>query len=355
MRITSAILGVFALFAVFLLAGCGNQATTAGNSAANAPTSGNEAAADHAATGASASEAKAKSDEEGFEPLTLTDASGAELHFDKKVEKVACVVSLCVDILAELGMEPVAIAESGVRTIASQAEFYGDKGASFASIGGSFFEPNLEDLVIAAPELVIGLMGVHDALREGLGDVAPLYAANPKSYEESIGILKQIGDVTGRSAEAEAAIARFRGKLEQAKADSPHNKKALIMYGSDVNFAIVTDSGLGGTVLKERAEYPWKVGDPAEDPYGEGSIPYSLEKLLETNPDVIFVESYSFSPDTKPLSEQLSELPLWSKLKAVREGKVIEVRSPIWGDGRGTRSLGIMLDEAMEFLYAGQS
>lgn len=281
----------------------------------------------------------------------VVDASGEELEFTSKVEKVACVVSLCVDIMAELGMEPVAIAESGVRSIATEDEFYGEHGQSFPSIGGSFFEPKLEDIVTAKPDLVIGLFGVHDALREGLIGVAPVYLAGPKTYTDSITILETIGELTGRTAEAKAAAEKFLDKLDTAKLKAPKDKKALIMYGTDVNFSIVTDSGLGGSVLKEISDYPFKVNDPSEDPYGEGSIQYSLEKLLEEDPDVIFVESYSYSPGTKTLSEQMGELPLWSKLTAVKEDKVIEVRSPIWGDGRGTRSLGILLDESLEVLY----
>ncbi|GGG03479.1 iron siderophore-binding protein [Paenibacillus albidus] len=298
-----------------------------------------------------ATQSAAEAPADSFEPHQIVDASGAELEFSTKVEKVACVVSLCVDILAELGLEPIAIAESGVRTIATEDEFYGDKGQAFASIGGSFFEPNLEDIVTVKPDLVIGLLGVHDALREGLTGVAPVYLAGPKTYTDSLAVLETIGKLTGKTAEAKAAAEKFLDKLDEAKQKVPKDKKALIMYGSDVNFSIVTDSGLGGSVLKEVSNYPFKVNDPSEDPYGEGSVQYSLEKLLEEDPDVIFVESYSYSPGTKTLSEQMGELPLWSKLKAVKEQQVIEVRSPIWGDGRGTRSLGILLDESLAALY----
>ncbi|WP_042199529.1 ABC transporter substrate-binding protein [Paenibacillus camerounensis] len=293
----------------------------------------------------------AEAPEGSFEPQQIMDASGEQLEFQSKVEKVACVVSLCVDIAAELGMEPVAIGESGVRTIAVAEEFYGEHGTTIPSIGGSFFEPNLEDIITVKPDLVIGLLGVHDSLREGLAGAVPVYLAQPKTYTDSVKLLEDIGRLTGRTDEAKAAAERFLGKLEEAKQKAPKDKKALIMYGTDVNFSIVTDSGLGGSVLKEVSHYPFKVNDPSEDPYGEGSIQYSLEKLLEENPDVIFVESYSYSPGTKALSEQMQELPLWSKLKAVQEQNVIEVRSPIWGDGRGTRSLGILLDEALEALY----
>ncbi|MNI21055.1 putative ABC transporter substrate-binding lipoprotein YhfQ precursor [compost metagenome] len=299
----------------------------------------------------SASATSSSSEVSAFWPVTVVDSTGKSLTFDKPVKKVACVVSLCIDVLAELGMEPAAIAESGVRVIATAPEFYGTKGKSYPSIGGSFFEPSLEDLVTTAPDLIIGLKGAHESLREGLKGVAPLFLSGPKDYNDSIVFLETIGKLTGRTAEAAAAKQRFLDKLTEAKEKARRDKKALILFGSDVNFSIVTETGLGGSVLKEISNYPWKVDNPKDDPYGEGSVPYSLEKLLVENPDVIFVESYSYSPGTKPLSEQLAASPIWSKVKAVQNKQVHEVRSPIWGDGRGTRSLGIMLDETLAILY----
>lgn len=334
--------------ALLLLAACGNEGNTDKDavSNSNSPTS-------VASKTQAVSESAVSTEEEKFRPLTIVDDTGESLAFDKPVERIVCVVSLCVDVLAELGMEPAAIGESGVRVIATAPEFYGGKGKTFPSIGGSFFEPSIEDLVTAEPDLVIGLKDVHETLREGLKGVAPLFLSNPKDYMESIVFLETMGKLTGRTAEAEAARQKFLAKLEQAKEKAPKDKKALIIFGSDVNFSIITDSGLGGTVLKEISDYPWTIENPADDPYGEGSVPFSLEKLLVENPDVIFVESYSYSPGTKSVSEQLAASPIWSKLKAVQNKQVHEVRSPIWGDGRGTRSLGIVLDESLKILYPG--
>lgn len=327
---------VVLILMMIMLAACGSNAGNEKNAAEGTPPSSPSPETEPAPS---------------FQPVTATDVTGASITVDEPVQKVACVVSLCIDVLAELGMKPAAIAESGVRVIASAPEFYGSEGETFPSIGGSFFEPSLEDLVTAAPDLVVGLSGVHDSLREGLNGVAPLFLANPKHYDESITFLETMGELTGRTEEAAAAKQRFLEKLEAAREQAPKDRKALIIYGSDVNFSVITDSGLGGTVMKEISNYPWKVEKPEDDPYGEGSVPYSLEKLLAEDPDIIFVESYSFSPGTKPVSEQLAESPLWSKLKAVQNGQVHEVRSPIWGDGRGTRSLSILMDEALAILY----
>jgi len=331
---------ITAAVASLILAGCANNGRQDGEKPQN-----------EAAAGANETNSEADAAPAPFEPVTVIDASGQSITLDKPAEKVACVVSLCVDTLIELGMEPIAIAESGVRTIAASPEFYGSAGESIPSIGGSFFEPNLEDLVTADPDLVIGLQGVHDTLREGLSGVAPIVLLNPKNYEESIAALEMIGQLTGKGAEAAEAKRIFLDKLANAKDKAPMDTKAVILFGTDVNFSVVTATGLGGSVLREIAEYPWHVEKPEDDPYGEGSVMYSLEKLLIENPDVIFVESYSFGPNAQPVSEQLAASPLWSELKAVQQNQVHEVRSPIWGDGRGTRSLGIMLDEAMAILY----
>ena len=69
---------------------------------------------------------------------------------------------------------------------------------AFQLIGGSFFEPSLEDIAASQPDLVIGLVGVHEGLRDTLRPIAPLYIVNPLTYEDSIRYLKEIGAVMGR-------------------------------------------------------------------------------------------------------------------------------------------------------------
>jgi len=45
-------------------------------------------------------------------------------------------------------------------------EFYG-KDHQIPLIGGTFYEPNLQNIYQYEPDLVIGLSGVHDNLRDG--------------------------------------------------------------------------------------------------------------------------------------------------------------------------------------------
>lgn len=280
--------------------------------------------------------------------VSLTDSTGELLTFTTRPVRVACLTEICPDIMAELGLEPVAVNDP----LSQDPRFFGSRADGFRVIGGSFFEPSLEDIAAAQPDLVIGLGGVHDALREALRPIAPLYIVNPMTYEDSIQYLREIGAAMARPAEAEEAVQRFLSKLEDYRARSPKDRTALVMYGTDVNFGIDTEGALTGGLLAEVTGYPWPNPPLDQGGHASGGMQFSLEGVLSVDPDVIFVQTMAFPGfQPPPLTEQLAANPLWSELRAVRNGEVHEVSFGLWSTGRGTRSLGLVLDEAMPLLY----
>lgn len=316
--------------------------------ATDAPTSAPATSAP-APTQAAAATAPAAAAPAATGDLSFTDATGAQVTLPKVPERIACVTEICVDILADLGLTPVAVTPGGVAPL---PEYFGDQAQSLAVIGGSFFEPSLEDIAAATPDLVIGLSGVHEGLRDGLQSIAPLYIMNPRTYTDSITYLQDIGRLTGHDAEAEQRAQAFRDRLAAYREQSPKNKTALVMYGTDVNFGIDTAGSLVGSMLSELTNYPWPAPPAGTEGHESGGIQFSLEQLLEQNPDVLFVETYGFGPTPPtPVSEQLAANPLWGEIAAVQNQQVHEVSFAIWGTGRGIRSLSVVLDQAMPLLY----
>lgn len=286
----------------------------------------------------------------GASNLTFKDATGTTVTLTKQPTRIVCLVGLCEDILATLGIQPVAVND----TLGQDAQYFGAAAKSFAQIGGGFATPNVEDIVKAQPDLVIGIANAHEGLRDALKPVAPLYIMNPISYNDSIAYLEDIGRLTGHHVQADAAATTFREHLSQVVSKSPKSASTVLIYGSDVNFNIMTAGSLPGGLLTQVTPYAFAApgaGSPQASDQEPGAIPSSVEKLLAQDPDTLLIASFAFAPGTKPLSQQLAVDPAWSNLKAVKNNRVYEVSPSYYIFGRGTISLGLALDDAMTHLY----
>ncbi|WP_268219036.1 ABC transporter substrate-binding protein [Streptomyces sp. EMB24] len=265
----------------------------------------------------------------------LTDTNGVTISLKKEPERIVCLFALCDDILTELGIVPTATNSA----LLAHPDFLGEEKAKEVDIiPGGFIAPEVEAILSHKPDLVIGLGDTHGKLAPALKGATTFWAMQPETWQDSVGYLRDTAALTGRTAQGEKAERTFRTKLAAAE-KTPSDKTALIIYGSDENFGVATPEGdVAASLFPKIADYPWKSRGV------EGS--YSLEEILAKDVDVLFVETLSFGDAEGKLSEKLAGNPLWSKIPAVRNGDVHEVNSEVWAKGRGTRSLGIVLDEA---------
>ncbi|MFZ4245184.1 ABC transporter substrate-binding protein [Streptomyces griseoincarnatus] len=265
----------------------------------------------------------------------LTDTNGATISLKKEPERIVCLFALCDDILTELGIVPTATNSA----LLAHPDFLGEEKAKEVDIiPGGFIAPEVEAILSHKPDLVIGLGDTHGKLAPALQGATTFWAMQPETWQDSVGYLRDTAALTGRTAQGEKAERTFRTKLA-ATEKTPSDKTALIIYGSDENFGVATPEGdVAASLFPKIADYPWKSRGV------EGS--YSLEEILAKDVDVLFVETLSFGDAEGELSEKLAGNPLWSKIPAVKNGDVHEVNSEVWAKGRGTRSLGIVLDEA---------
>lgn len=281
------------------------------------------------------------------EGYTFTDASGTTVELDGPVSRIACVTDICNDILWELGLEPVAVKPN---ELAFRPEFWGEDAIEFVQIGGSFFEPSLEDIASSNPDLVIGLGGVHDGMREGLSAIAPLYIMNPSVPADSVAYLLDIGRLTDRQQEAATAVARFMARWEAYRSVAPRDVSVALVYASPFGVSVSSHGGGGnpyGDILLSIAEYPFEASE-SQSEFGT----FTIEQLLERDPDIIFAMSADANGlQGAPINEVLADDPLWGQLRAVQNGKVYDVDPVLWAYGRGTRSLSLVLDQAMTILY----
>ncbi|MGW3832991.1 ABC transporter substrate-binding protein [Streptomyces microflavus] len=265
----------------------------------------------------------------------ITDTKGVTVSLEKPPQKIVCLVALCDDILVELGMTPTA---TNSAVLASPGFLGKEKAAKVPLVPGGFLSPEVEAILSHRPDLVIGLEDTHGKLAPALKGATTFWPVQPGSWQDSVGYLRDLAALTGRTEEGEKAEKAFRTRLaraEQARSD----RTALIIFGSDENFGVATpETDVAAGLFPKISHYPWKSRGV------DGS--YSLEEILARDVDVLFVETLSFGAPDGRLSDKLADNPLWSRIPAVKNGKVIEVDSEVWAKGRGTRSLGIVLDEA---------
>ncbi|MFF7856197.1 ABC transporter substrate-binding protein [Streptomyces sp. NPDC007904] len=266
---------------------------------------------------------------------TVTDANGVAITLPKEPRRIVCLFALCDDILTELGIVPTATNSA----LLAHDDFLGPRKAERVDIiPGGFIAPEVEAILSHEPDLVIGLEDTHGKLAPALKGATTFWPMQPETWQDSVRYLRDVAALTGRTTEGERAEKTFRAKLaaaERARSD----RTALVIYGSDENFGVATPEGdAAASLFPKIADYPWKSRGV------EGG--YSLEEILAQDVDVLFVETMSFGEADGKLSEKLADNPLWSKIPAVRNGDVHEVNSEVWAKGRGTRSLGIVLDEA---------
>lgn len=281
--------------------------------------------------------------------LAHTDATGTAVSFARPIERIVCLPGPCIDIAIELGMKPVG---SNPKRTATHPGYYGENGVDGITFyAGTFDEPNLEEVAKLKPDVVIGLAGTaHEKLRDALKPIAPLIILSVRTPEEAYDNLRAIGRLTNRTAEAEAAITKTRDRLASYAAKSPKNLKALQITGSGTFFTIAPAPSLYGGSLAQVTAYPWPIPAGA-NPNNIGNVSYSLEKILEVNPDVIFVADLDADFGGPTLVKGFESNPVWKNINAVKNGRVYQVGTVVWANNRGTRALRLQLDEALPLLY----
>jgi iron complex transport system substrate-binding protein len=270
--------------------------------------------------------------------LTVTDPHGKTFTLPKKPERVVCLTGLCDDALVELGLTPVA---TTTPKLLSRPDYLGAQGAAVPVIPGSFGGEDVAKIAEAKPDLVIGLAGVHDQLRTAVEKFAPLWVVQVKSYEDSIGYLRALAQLTDRGQQQAAAETKFRTKVAEgitrAKTAGLDKKPVLAMYGG-TSVGVNTTEDVLGHFMSQFFAYPW----PSKGGGFETAQAYSIEEILAKAPQVIFIQSFGTS-----VSESYKNNPVWKRVPAVAAGKVFEVQTQLWASGRGTRAFGIILDEAL--------
>jgi len=248
------------------------------------------------------------------------DAKGVVHRFERPVTRIACLQTACDEVLADLGIVPVA--SWLPRQVARYPMYFGSRGAEIAlQVEGL---DDLEALAATRPELIYVREGMEREART-LRRIAPVYtgfSGFETGPEQHVDTVRDLGALTGRREQAEAAVRRWEATLrevrEQAERSGRRPPTVLPLSGYEPRKYVGYARGGFFCGILERNRLGRCALDPppgTEDGYAE----FSAEAVLRADPRFIH---YMARREYDERGPEARTDPVWRRLSAVREGRV---------------------------------
>ena len=144
-----------------------------------------------------------------------------------------------------------------------------------------------------------------------------------KSYEDVKRELGLFAQITGEKEKSEALIADMDQRIAAVRAKLPTEKKRVaILHSTAQGLSVQLDGSIAGSVAKG---FGWENVAAGMTPLEKNpdAAPYSIETLVEENPDILFITSMGKITEIKKSMEKtMAENPAWQSIPAVRNQRV---------------------------------
>ncbi len=282
-------------------------------------------------------------------PMTV-DAGYGAITLDAMPTSVFAWGYQPVDELSVLGYEPAGYATR----VEAVPPFLNTTWPNAVALGEP---PSLEQVVAMGPDLIISDNSNDNAALEDVG--APILKIRANEYLQAFDELILIGQILGLEDVAQQFSDNFKAKLAdiQAKIAAEPSVTVMIVYpGVEPGvLGMWLDSSFIGTLVADLGtDYALKLadlgdtdleGDNANRATSFGLVQLGLEKVVQVNPDVLFVLG------TDDFVASLAENPAWATLNAVTNDRVSVFDRDLWSRDRGPAAAQIIIEQASHALY----
>jgi iron complex transport system substrate-binding protein len=259
------------------------------------------------------------------EDVVFTDATGEEVSIKKNPQRVVVLQNSLLEIWDQAGGQVVGRVEESEDKIVENA--------MSAEVVGAMGAPSLEKILSVEPDLVI-ISGSYTAQRE----MVPLLRQNNIQVinlmndllEDYYRTVRLFTAITEREDLYENHIQDIQKKVDEivAKAPKDKNYKAVIIFTTAKNTTVRDSTSMVGEMLKDLNLT--NISDSVEA--GGDTRTFSLEKILQEDPDFIFVQT--MGSDLEAIAERLKsdamDNPAWASLTAVKEDRYIVLSKDLY-------------------------
>ncbi|MEM9042303.1 MAG: ABC transporter substrate-binding protein, partial [Actinomycetota bacterium] len=278
-------------------------------------------------------------------PRTVTHALGETTIPDAPLRIVALDGSL-VDAVLALELELI-----GYTTFRDPEgdlpAYFGDALTEFADDAdwvGDLTAPNLEEIALLQPDLILSAAVRHEGIYDQLSQIAPtvLTESAGAGWKDSI---RLAGEATGRDELAETLLTDFETRAADigvAINEVAADPEISVVRVVDV-IRLYNPVSFSGTVLEDAG-----LARPESQRSTDDFITIISEEELDLADGDVVIYTVFDDPAVEDAVADLQAGPLWETLDAVQRGDVHRVSDEEWMSGVGLFGAQIILDDLAE-------
>ena len=268
----------------------------------------------------------------------VVDDSGREVTLLQKPERIVVTSASFLEPLNAVGGEVVGRPSSKTKL----PDFAKD-----AADIGPVYQIDTEKLLACQPDLVILNKGMNERLAEILNtNSIPFVVADMKGYDSVKKNIAMFAVIAGNTEKGQQLIEKMDSDINSTVEKLPkENKKVAILHSTSQGLSVQLDNSIAGNVVKILG---WQnvSSEMQSTKTGGDTAPYSLETLIEQNPEIIFVTSMGNIDDIKSnMEKMIAENEAWQTIPAIKSGKLYYLPQDLF-----LLSPGVHYPEAVEYV-----
>ena len=267
-----------------------------------------------------------------------TDDAGRDVVLDKKPERIVVTSASFLEPLHAVGGTVVGRPDSKTQMP--------DWAKNIASIG-QVYQVDTEKVLACKPDLVILNKGMNEKLVGVLEEnKIKSIILDMKSYDDVKREIEILGAIAGNDNKAQQIISEMDNKIKEIIDKMPNDKRDVaILHSTAQGLSLQLDGSIAGSIIKM---FGWNniASDMTPLENNPDAAPYSMEKLAQQNPEIIFITSMGQIDEIKSnMEKNIKTNPAWQAIGAVKNRQIYYLPQNLF-----LLSPGLNYPEAVEYI-----
>ncbi len=276
--------------------------------------------------------------------FVLTEGDGTQVILPQPPRRVVVLSWSTAEILLRLGIRPVGVSSS-LQPL--PPEFQG-----IAEVGMAM-RPDIEKIQSVRPDLVIASSQFKATMKPIFADHGlRAYFIDNQRYTDALASITKLGTAFDRREQADRLLAgiKQRERAVLARIAGRRPPRVLIIFGTSESFMLAREESYVGDLVKTLRGINVATAMSSGGMLS-GYVPFSLEKVVESNPEVILRIAHG-NPETTAaiFRKEFASDPVWKRIEAVRRGRVYDLEEGLFFANPGLKCSDA-LEKMAELLY----